>query len=85
MRDTLGVPVEVTQDRRAAVRTADLVTCSTTAARPIFSGRDLHPGTHVDAVGAARPGNREIDTEGVRTTHASAVFARSGDRPNPVI
>jgi ornithine cyclodeaminase/alanine dehydrogenase-like protein (mu-crystallin family) len=69
MRDTLGVPVEVTQDRRAAVRAADLVTCSTTAARPIFSGRDLRPGTHVDAVGAARPGNREIDTEGVRRAY----------------
>ena len=65
MRDALGVPVEATQDGRAA----DLVTCSTTATRPIFSGRDLRPGTHVDAAGASRPGNREIDTESVKRAY----------------
>ena len=62
----LGVPVEVTRDRRAAVHEADVVTCATTSARPVFAGRDLHAGTHVDAVGAFRPTTREVDTEGVR-------------------
>lgn len=69
MREVLGVPVEATIDRRAAVRDADLVTCSTTAPRPVFAGRDLLAGVHVDAVGAFRPATREIDTEGVRRAY----------------
>ena len=66
MRGTLGVPVEVTRDRRAAVREADVVTCATTSSRPVFAGRDLRPGAHVDAVGSFRPDTREVDTETVK-------------------
>jgi len=69
MRDELGVPVEVTRDPRTVVRGADVVTCATTSKRPVFSGRDLRPGTHVDAVGAFRPVTREIDTEGIRRAY----------------
>jgi len=69
MRQVLGVPVEATTDRRAAVRDADVVTCSTTAPRPVFAGRDLPAGVHVDAVGAFRPATREVDTEGVRRAY----------------
>jgi ornithine cyclodeaminase/alanine dehydrogenase len=66
MRGALGVPVEVTPDRRAAVREADVVTCATTSSRPVFAGRDLRPGAHVDAIGAFRPTTREVDTETVK-------------------
>jgi ornithine cyclodeaminase/alanine dehydrogenase len=66
MRGALGVPVEVTPDRRAAVREADVVTCATTSSRPVFAGRDLRPGAHVDAIGAFRPDTREVDTETVK-------------------
>jgi ornithine cyclodeaminase/alanine dehydrogenase-like protein (mu-crystallin family) len=41
---------------------ADVVTCATTSSRPVFSGRDLAPGTHVDGVGTFRPATRELDT-----------------------
>ena len=66
MRNVLGIPVEVTTDRRAAVRGADVVTCATTSPRPVFSGRDLGSGAHVDAVGNFRPNTREVDTVTVR-------------------
>jgi len=66
MRGALGVPVEVTSDRRAAVREADVVTCATTSSRPVFAGKDLRPGAHVDAIGAFRPDTREVDTETVK-------------------
>ena len=69
MGEVLGMPVEATTDRRAAVRDADLVTCSTTAPRPVFAGRDLPAGAHVDAVGAFRPATREVDTDGVRRAY----------------
>jgi alanine dehydrogenase len=66
MRMELRVDVRVASNRKAAVVGADVVTCATTAARPVFSGRDLSPGTHVDAVGAFRPATREVDTWTVR-------------------
>ena len=66
MRGALGIPVEVSHDRRAAVREADVVTCATTSSRPVFTGRDLRPGAHVDAVGAFRATTREVDTETVK-------------------
>jgi ornithine cyclodeaminase/alanine dehydrogenase-like protein (mu-crystallin family) len=66
MSRRLGVPVEVTQDARAAVRAADVVTCATTSPNPVVQGADLQPGTHLDLVGAFRPTDREADTEAVR-------------------
>lgn len=66
MRRELGVDVGVASSAKAAVAGADVVTCATTSARPLFSGRDLSPGTHVDAVGAFRPATREVDTWTVR-------------------
>ena len=41
---------------------ADVITCATTSSRPVFSGRDLAPGAHVDGVGTFRPATRELDT-----------------------
>jgi ornithine cyclodeaminase/alanine dehydrogenase len=66
MRRELGVDVRVETSRKAAVTGADVVTCATTSARPVFSGRDLRPGAHVDAVGAFRPATREVDTLTIR-------------------
>jgi ornithine cyclodeaminase/alanine dehydrogenase-like protein (mu-crystallin family) len=66
MRVALGIPVELGADPRRAVRDADLLTCATTSATPVVFGHDLAPGTHVDAVGAFRPTERELDGEAVR-------------------
>jgi len=62
----LGIPVEVAATARDGVRQADLLVCATTSPTPVFDGRDLRPGTHVDAVGAFRPETREVDTETVK-------------------
>jgi alanine dehydrogenase len=69
MTRDMGVPVELSRDRRAAVAAADIITCATTSATPVFDGRDVRPGTHVDAVGAFRPNTREIDTVLARRAH----------------
>lgn len=66
MRAELGIRVTVSTDRKAAVTGADVITCATTSARPVFSGRDLAPGCHVDAVGSFRPATRELDTITIR-------------------
>lgn len=62
----LGLPVTVVADADAAVTAADIVTCATTATEPLFDGRRLPSGAHVDAVGAFQPATREVDTETVR-------------------
>jgi len=71
MARELGIPVEATRDRRAAVGAADLVSCATTSPTPVFEGGDVRPGTHVDAVGAFRPSTREVDTGLVRRAHVA--------------
>jgi len=62
MRRELGIAVRVETSRKAAVTGADVITCATTSSRPVFSGRDLAAGAHVDAVGTFRPATREVDT-----------------------
>jgi alanine dehydrogenase len=89
MRGALRVPVEVTRDRRAAVREADVVTCATTSSRPVFAGRDLRPGVHVDAVGAFRSTTREVDVETVKRARVvvdtyHGAWAEAGDLLIPI-
>jgi ornithine cyclodeaminase/alanine dehydrogenase-like protein (mu-crystallin family) len=69
MRGLLDVEVSVSSDRAGAVRNADVVVCATTSRTPVFPGRALPPGVHVDAVGAFRPHTREIDTVAVQRAH----------------
>src|SRR5262249_32086107 len=47
----------------AAVRDADVVVTATNAQQPIVQGAWLKPGAHVNAVGAPRPGWRELDDD----------------------
>ena len=65
MAEELRLPVTLASTPTEAVGQADLVTCATTSPTPVFAGKDLRPGTHVDAVGAFRPETREVDTDTV--------------------
>ena len=56
--------IEATQDRRMAVRETDIVVAATNAQEPVFDGRDLRPGTHINSVGNVN--GRELDSETVR-------------------
>ena len=66
-----------------AVRGADIVCTVTNATEPVLRGAWLKPGAMVAAIGAARPGWRELDDEVMRHTliadsrHAAEV--ESGD------
>lgn len=63
---TLGLHAAPAVSPAAALSRADVVVTATTSPAPVFDGRDLRPGTHVDAVGAFTPATRELDTETVR-------------------
>jgi alanine dehydrogenase len=49
-----------------AVAGTDIICAATTSSRPVFDGRDLQPGTHVNAIGSFLPEVQEIDSETVR-------------------
>lgn len=69
---TENIPARVADDLDAAVREADVITCSTGATSPLVKGALLKPGTHVDLIGAFTPEMRESDDDVVRR---STVFA----------
>jgi ornithine cyclodeaminase len=79
-----GTPIEVADDARAAVRGADLVCTTTSAAEPVLRGEWLAPGAHVNAVGACFAASRELDAEAVArarlyTDRRESCFAEAGD------
>jgi ornithine cyclodeaminase len=55
-----------------AVREADVVCAATTSATPVFDGRDLQPGAHVNGIGSFTKAMQEVDAETVR--RAGRVF-----------
>ena len=68
---------------------ADLVCTCTTSAVSVFDGGNLAPGTHVNAVGAYLPDQREVDTEAVRRSRVvvetrDAALAEAGDLLIPI-
>lgn len=57
-----GIAVEPVAPARAAVEAADLICTCTTSPAPVLRGEWLHPGVHINAVGAYTPTTRELDT-----------------------
>ena len=57
-----------------AIRGADVVVLATSAREPVVRRDWLAPGTHVNAIGASVPSDRELDVE---TVAASALFCDS--------
>ncbi len=68
------VEVQPAADAQTAVVDADIVCTLTDARSPVLEGAWLHPGAHVNAVGASVGGFRELDDETVRR---SLVFVDS--------
>jgi ornithine cyclodeaminase len=55
--------VRVVSTPAEAVRGADVVCAATTSSTPVFDGRDLSPGAHVNGVGSYMPTMQEVDVE----------------------
>ncbi len=66
LRAATSRDVEVSESAEVVVRSSDIL-CTTTASRaPWLKGEWLRDGTHVNAVGAATTGHRELDPSAVR-------------------
>jgi len=53
-------------DAETLVRESDVICTCTTSNEPLFDGRWLRPGTHLNLVGAFRPTTREVDDETIQ-------------------
>jgi alanine dehydrogenase len=49
-----------------ALEGADIVVTATTSSRPVFDGRLLKEGMHINAIGAFKPEMQEVDEETIR-------------------
>lgn len=50
------------QDKNGAVTESDIIITATTSKEPVFDGRYLEPGTHINAVGSFRSDMQEVDS-----------------------
>jgi ornithine cyclodeaminase len=57
---------EIAPSADAVARGSDIIVTATTAKVPVFDGRLLMPGAHVNAIGAFKPEDRELDDETIR-------------------
>lgn len=69
-RELPGVTITAADARTCAAQADVLCTCTSHSA-PLFDGRDLRPGAHLNLVGAFRPQTREVDTYTIQ--HARVV------------
>lgn len=89
MSAALGMAVVPTEDAQAAVRGADIVVTATSSHTPVFDGRWLKPGTHVNNIGSHSPDARELDTVTVQRAKfvadlKAANLAEAGDILIPI-
>jgi ornithine cyclodeaminase/alanine dehydrogenase-like protein (mu-crystallin family) len=88
----LSAPADVTPepaDARRLVGESDVICTCTTSAAPLFDGRWLRPGTHLNLVGTFRPAAREVDDETVRRARVvvdtyDGALAEAGDLLIPI-
>jgi len=53
-------------DARTCAAQSDVLCTCTSNSAPLFDGRDLRPGTHLNLVGAFRPQTREVDSDTIQ-------------------
>jgi ornithine cyclodeaminase/alanine dehydrogenase-like protein (mu-crystallin family) len=60
-------------DPERAVAEADVVTAATGSSKPVFDGRWLRPGTHINGIGSNFAEKQELDAHTVRRAHRIVV------------
>jgi ornithine cyclodeaminase len=81
--------VRVVRGAGTAVHNADIICTATTSRTPVFDGRTLKPGAHINAVGSFLPTMQEIDAVTVQQSlvvvdSREAALAEAGDLLIPI-
>lgn len=71
------------------LKTADIICTATTAHQPLFTLDMIHPGAHINAIGAFKPQMRELGADVIRACRLfvdqrEAVLAEAGDIVIPI-
>ncbi len=69
-----GIDLLRAENPTQALEGADIVVTATTSSRPVFEGKQLKEGMHINAIGAFKPEMQEVDEETIRR---SGVFVDS--------
>lgn len=83
-RGVIPSDLRASVDLEQALAEADVICTATTSETPVFDGRALRPGSHVNAVGSFSTTVRELDSEAVRRASLivdsrAACLAEAGD------
>ena len=79
-----GMTVYAANSPEEVIQGSDIIVTATTSKTPVFSGRQIKPGTHINAIGAYTPEMREVDNETISTSKIvvdsiDAALAEAGD------
>ena len=74
--EKLGIKTEAAASAEAAVADADIAITSTSAKDPVFFGKWIKPGLHINAIGANNLKRREIDDDTVLRADIVAIDHR---------
>jgi thiomorpholine-carboxylate dehydrogenase len=88
-RERFGITVAMAASAERAVRGADVICTVTGSTTPVVQAAWLSPGTHLNAVGAARPDWRELATDVVRGARLfvdsrAGALTEAGDVVGPI-
>ncbi|MCX7614650.1 MAG: ornithine cyclodeaminase family protein [Clostridiales bacterium] len=70
--ETFGVKIVAAKSSAEAIEDADIITCVTTTKNPVFDGKLVKKGCHINGVGSYTPEMNEIDEYTI--THADKVY-----------
>ncbi|MFH1843484.1 MAG: ornithine cyclodeaminase family protein [bacterium] len=85
----LGCEVVASEDVESAIKSADIVITASSSHDPVFDGRWLQPGTHINNIGSHTPDARELDTTTIQRSKfvadlKEANLAEAGDILIPI-
>ncbi|HEY4673192.1 MAG TPA: ornithine cyclodeaminase family protein [Nitrososphaerales archaeon] len=62
MEKEIGAKIQIVGNPKEAVQNSDIVITATTSPTPVFNGKWVSDGTHINAIGAHTKDTRELDT-----------------------
>jgi alanine dehydrogenase len=77
VQDALGIKTEAVASGEACMADADIAITSTSAKDPVFFGKWIKPGLHINAIGANNLKRREIDDDTVLRADIVAIDHRA--------
>jgi ornithine cyclodeaminase/alanine dehydrogenase len=84
MSSKLNAKVDCAGSSEDALRGADIIVAATTSRSPVFDGRSVAPGTHINGVGSHTPDVRELDSVTIQRSKVvvdsrNAALVEAGD------